>query len=57
MKIPKTSVLIKIIKHMIENHKKDLVLGALVLISLTFIAVVAAAVYNSMNVQSTVGVG
>ena len=42
------------IKYIMENHKKELVIGILVLI--LFVAVVAATVYNSMNMLSTVGV-
>jgi hypothetical protein len=42
------------IRYIIVNHKKELVIGILVL--MFFVAVVAAAVYNSMNLQSTIGV-
>jgi hypothetical protein len=41
-------------RHIIENHKKELVIGILVLMFL--VAVAAAAVYNSMHLQSTIGV-
>ncbi len=42
------------IKYIIENHKKELVIGVLVLMFL--VAVAAATVYNSMHLQSTIGV-
>jgi hypothetical protein len=42
------------IRYIIENHKKELVIGILLL--MLFVAVAAAAVYNSMHLQSTVGV-
>jgi hypothetical protein len=42
------------VRYIIENHKKELVLGILVL--MLFVAVAAAAVYNSMHLQSTVSV-
>ena len=41
-------------RYIVENHKKELVIGILVLIFL--VAVAAAAVYNSMYMQSTIGV-
>lgn len=55
MKFPRILVLgIKCVKYIIENHKKELVLGALMLA--IFVAVAAAVVYNSMHMQGTVGV-
>ncbi len=42
------------IRYILENHKKELVIGILVLMLL--VAVAAAAVYNYMNMQSTIGV-
>ncbi|MCJ7560861.1 hypothetical protein MUO79_09655 [Candidatus Bathyarchaeota archaeon] len=42
------------IRYIIENHKKELMLGILVLT--LFVAVTAAAVYNSMYMQSQIGV-
>lgn len=54
MKIQRASILIKFVKNIIKDHKRKLVLGVLALILLTVIAVVAAAVYNSMHLQSTV---
>lgn len=42
------------IRYIIENHKKELIIGILVL--MFFVAVTAAAVYNSMYMQSTIGV-
>ena len=42
------------IRYIIENHKKELVIGILVL--MLFVAVAAATVYNSMHLQSTIGV-
>jgi hypothetical protein len=42
------------IRYIIENHKKELVIGILVL--MLFVAVAAAAVYNYMHMQSTIGV-
>jgi hypothetical protein len=42
------------IRYLIENHKKEIVIGILVL--MLFIVVAAAAVYNSMHLQSTIGV-
>ena len=42
------------IRYIIENHKKELVLGILVLI--LFVVIAAAAVYNSMHMQGTIGI-
>jgi hypothetical protein len=42
------------IRYLIENHKKELVIGILLL--MLFVAVVAATVYNYMHIQSTIGV-
>jgi hypothetical protein len=42
------------VRYLIENHKKELVIGILVLMLL--VAVVAAVVYNSMYIQSIIGV-
>jgi hypothetical protein len=42
------------LRHIIENHKKELVIGILVLV--LFVTVVAATVYNSMHMQGTIGV-
>ena len=42
------------IRYILENHKKELVIGLLVLTLV--IAVTAAAVYNSMYMQSTISV-
>ena len=44
----------KVISHIIENHKKELLLGIMLLI--LFVAIAAAAVYNSMYMQSEIGV-
>jgi hypothetical protein len=44
----------KVIRYIIENHKKELVIGLLVLMFL--VSVAAAAVYNYMHMQSTIGV-
>jgi len=45
---------IKYARYTIENHKKEIALGMLILAFL--VAAVAATVYNSMHLQSTVGV-
>jgi hypothetical protein len=42
------------IRYFIQNHKKELIIGILVLA--LFVTIVAAAVYNSMYMQSTIGV-
>jgi succinate dehydrogenase hydrophobic anchor subunit len=42
------------IKYIVENHKKELVIAILVL--MFFVAVAAAAVYNSMFMQIEIGV-
>jgi hypothetical protein len=42
------------LRYIIENHKKELFIGLLVLMFL--VAVAAAAVYNYMNMHSTIGV-
>jgi|YelNatPaOPRAMG01_1025707.scaffolds.fasta_scaffold177733_2 hypothetical protein len=44
---------IKVFRYVLENHK-ELLLGIFVLA--LFVAVVTATVYNSMHIQSTVGV-
>jgi len=45
---------IKDIGYVIRDHKKELLLGILLLI--LFIKIVMATVYNSMNIQSEIGV-
>jgi len=42
------------ISYVIENHKKELLLGMLLLI--LFVKIVVATIYNSMNIQSGIGV-
>jgi hypothetical protein len=42
------------IRYIIKNHKKELVIGILVL--MFFVAVAAAAVYHTMFIQSEIGV-
>jgi hypothetical protein len=42
------------IRYIIENHKKELLIGILVLT--LFVAVAAAAVYKSMYMQSEIGI-
>jgi hypothetical protein len=42
------------IRYIIQTHKKELIIGILVLA--LFVTVVAAAVYSSMYMQSTIGV-
>jgi hypothetical protein len=42
------------IRHFVQNHKKELIVGIFVLA--LFVTVVAAAVYSSMYMQSTIGV-
>ena len=42
------------IRFIIENHKKEIVIGILVL--MLFVAITVAAVYNYMHMQSTIGV-
>ena len=42
------------IVYILENHKKEIVIGISLLI--LFVAVAAAAVYNSINLQSAIGV-
>jgi len=44
----------KSIGYVIGNHKKELLLAMLLLI--LFAKIVAATIYNSMNIQSEVGV-
>jgi hypothetical protein len=42
--------------HIIENHKKELLFGILLLILLVTVGVAAAAIYNYMYMQSGIGV-
>jgi hypothetical protein len=42
------------IRYIIENHKKELVIGIMVL--MLFVAIAAAAVYKSMYMQSKIDI-
>ena len=46
---------IRCVRYIIENHKKEFALGIVILTF--FVAVATATIYNSMHMQSTVGVG